>query len=265
MPDEPNRDLVDRITDFLHYQKEVYGHFQIPEFKFTGSSNVGSTSPKPDPTTIQSKEQNIVQENPTAQPTDIYERVKQCNSLEELYQICVTADVLRTDLPNTNLVFGVGNPFADLLIIGEAPGQNEDIQKEPFVGRAGQLLNKILAAISFKRSDIYIANILKHRPPNNRDPNPDERHRSLPFLLKQIELIDPKIILCLGRISAQTLLKTNQPMKAMRGKFMRFMDKYDFTVTYHPAALLRNPQWKRGTWEDVQMVRKRYDELGGKP
>ena len=292
MSDSPEggsqRDLADRIIDFLEYQKEVYGAFAEPPapsleaVQPTDSvilNNAGDITPQPSTQSAQNVEKKVssgsltqpqtaqpkenVPDNP--QPSDIYDQVAACQTLDELYQVCLTADILRTDLENTNLVFGVGNPNADLLIIGEAPGQNEDIQKEPFVGRAGQLLNKILAAINFQRSDIYIANILKHRPPNNRDPQPAERKRSLPFLLKQIELINPKVILCLGRISAQTLLDTKQPMKNMRSKFVRFMDRYDLTVTYHPAALLRNPNWKRGTWEDVQMLRARYDELGGKP
>ena len=184
-------------------------------------------------------------------------------TLEELFEICLTADVLRTDLADTRLVFGTGNPNADLMLIGEAPGLQEDKQGEPFVGKAGQLLNKILAAISFRREDVYIANILKHRPPNNRDPLPEERDRSLPYLYRQIELIQPKLILCLGRISAQTLLNTSEPMKNLRSRFHPFHNGIELLVTFHPAALLRNPAWKRDTWEDVQLLRKRYDELAG--
>lgn len=188
----------------------------------------------------------------------------QIMDLEGLRVFCETYEPLRTDLEGTNLVFGVGNPNADLLLIGEAPGEQEDKQGEPFVGRAGQLLNKILEAIGFTRDDVYIANILKHRPPNNRDPLPEERERSLPVLMKQIELINPKLILCLGRISAQTLLRSNDAMKDMRGKFHPWHG-YELTVTYHPAALLRNPAWKHDTWADVKMVRARYNELGCKP
>ena len=184
-------------------------------------------------------------------------------TLEELFEICLTADVLRTDLADTRLVFGTGNPNADLMLIGEAPGLQEDKQGEPFVGKAGQLLNKILAAISFRREDVYIANILKHRPPNNRDPLPEERDRSLPYLYRQIELIQPKLILCLGRISVQTLLNTSEPMKNLRSRFHPFHNGIELLVTFHPAALLRNPAWKRDTWEDVQLLRKRYDELAG--
>jgi DNA polymerase len=177
----------------------------------------------------------------------------------------VSFDALKTDLKNTNLVFGVGNPEADLMLIGEAPGEQEDLQSEPFVGKAGQLLNKILEAIQFRREDVYIANILKHRPPNNRDPLPEERERSLPVLLRQIELIQPKIILCLGRVSAQTLLHSTATMKDLRGVFHPWKDGIELAVTYHPAALLRNPEWKKDTWDDVRMLRKRYDEIGAKP
>jgi DNA polymerase len=148
------------------------------------------------------------------------------------------------------------------MVIGEAPGYNEDLQGEPFVGEAGQLLDKIIGAINFGRNDIYIANILKHRPPNNRDPKNEERQRSLPYLLRQIELVDPKLILCVGRISATTLLGKDTSLSKLRGKFHSFHGR-ELMATYHPAALLRNPKWKRPTWEDVQKLRKRYDELNG--
>lgn len=196
---------------------------------------------------------------------DVYHRIGQCSSLGELRQLCAQAEVLQTDLPDTNLVFGVGNSEADLMLIGEAPGAEEDKQGEPFVGPAGQLLNDILAAIDFEREDVYIANILKHRPPNNRNPLPEERERSLPFLLKQIELIQPKLILCLGKTAAQTLLENNDSLSSMRGRFHPFRGSYELLATYHPAALLRHEKWKRPTWEDVQMLRRRYDELDCEP
>ncbi len=162
----------------------------------------------------------------------------------------------------TKFVFGVGNPHADVLFIGEAPGRDEDLKGEPFVGRAGQLLDKILAAIHFKRSDVYIANILKCRPPENRDPLPEEAATCLPYLLQQIKLIQPKIICCLGRVAAQILLDTKQPLGKMRGSFMDFYGM-KLMVTYHPAALLRNPAYKAETWEDVKRLRREYDTLLG--
>ncbi len=157
-------------------------------------------------------------------------------------------------------VFGVGNPKAEIVLIGEAPGADEDAKGEPFVGRAGLLLNKILEAIHFKREDVYICNILKCRPPNNRDPLPEEVQQCEPYLWKQLEIIKPKIILCLGRISAQVLLKTADSLTKLRENVHDYRG-IPLLVTYHPAALLRNPNWKRPTWEDVQKLRKMYDEM----
>ena len=159
-------------------------------------------------------------------------------------------------------MFGVGNPNAEVVLIGEAPGADEDAQGEPFVGRAGQLLNKILEAIHFKREEVYICNILKCRPPNNRDPLPEEVEQCEPYLWKQLELIKPKIILCLGRISAQVLLKTTDTLTKLRESVHDYRG-IPLIVTYHPAALLRNPNWKRPAWEDVQKLRKMYDEMKG--
>jgi DNA polymerase len=157
-----------------------------------------------------------------------------------------------------NFVFGVGNPDAKLVLIGEAPGADEDEQGEPFVGRAGQLLNKILAAVQLRREDVYICNILKCRPPNNRDPLPDEVEACEPFLKKQLEIINPKLVLCLGRIAAQTLLKTNATLSELRNNIYVYQG-IKVLVTFHPAALLRNPNWKRPAWEDVQKMKKMYD------
>jgi len=159
-----------------------------------------------------------------------------------------------------NFVFGVGNPKAKLVLIGEAPGADEDEQGEPFVGRAGQLLNKILAAVQLRREDVYICNILKCRPPNNRDPLPDEAEACEPFLKKQLEVINPKLILCLGRIAGQTLLKTNASLSELRNNVYVYQG-IKVLVTFHPAALLRNPGWKKPTWDDIQKMRKMYDEL----
>ncbi len=181
-------------------------------------------------------------------------------SLEELNsQIC---DCQKCALGGTriNFVFGVGNPNAEVVAVGEAPGADEDEQGEPFVGRAGQLLNKILEAIHFKRDEVYICNILKCRPPNNREPSPEEIALCEPYLWKQLELLKPKMILCLGRTAGQALLKTNDSLAALRGKFFDYRG-IKLMVTYHPAALLRNPNWKKPAWEDVQLFRKTYDEM----
>ncbi len=156
-----------------------------------------------------------------------------------------------------NFVFGVGSPDADLLFIGEAPGQQEDEQGEPFVGRAGKLLDKILAAIHLKREDVFIANVLKCRPPNNRDPKPDEIEACEPYLVQQIQMIQPKVIIALGRIAANTLLKESLALRDMRDKTWNYHGT-DLVVTYHPAALLRNQRLKRPTWEDFQRIQKKY-------
>ena len=155
----------------------------------------------------------------------------------------------------TQTVFGVGNVNAQWMIIGEAPGAEEDKQGEPFVGRAGQLLNAMLAAIGLKREEVFIANILKCRPPKNRDPKPDEAAACAPFLQQQIALVQPRIILALGRIAAQNLLHSDTPIGRMRGQRYEYPDpKVPVVVTYHPAYLLRSPTEKRKAWEDLQMA-----------
>ena len=182
-------------------------------------------------------------------------------TLADFYQEIKNCKKCHLGKTRTNFVFGVGNPNAKVMFIGEAPGREEDLQGEPFVGKAGQLLDKILAAINFTRDEVYIANILKCRPPENRDPLPDEIQMCEPYLLEQIKIIQPKIICALGRISAQALLKTNLSLGQLRGKIHDY-DGIKFLVTYHPAALLRYPQYKRATWEDVKLLRKEYDDLG---
>ena len=158
----------------------------------------------------------------------------------------------------TNPVPGVGNPKADFMCVGEAPGANEDAQGVPFVGPAGQLLTKILEAINLSRDDVFIANVLKHRPPGNRNPLPEEVVSCSPYLVRQIELVKPKVLLALGTFAAQTLLETKQTIGKLRGQIHRYYG-VPLIVTYHPAALLRNPAWKRPTWEDVQLARRILD------
>ena len=155
----------------------------------------------------------------------------------------------------TNIVFGVGNPNADLMFVGEAPGADEDEQGEPFVGRAGQLLTKIIEAMGFERSDVYIANILKCRPPNNRPPEPDEVATCEPFLFKQIDSIKPKVIVALGTHAAHTLLKIDTPISKIRGQVLDYRGDVKVVPTFHPAYLLRSPDRKRDVWEDMKKVR----------
>jgi uracil-DNA glycosylase family 4 len=164
----------------------------------------------------------------------------------------------------TNPVPGEGSSSANLMIVGEAPGATEDETGRPFVGAAGQLLTKILAAVDLKREDTFICNVLKHRPPGNRNPMPDEVTACSPYLLRQVELIRPKAILALGMFAAQTLLQTKLAIGKLRGQVHRFHG-VPLIVTYHPAALLRNPSWKRPTWEDVQLVRRILDRSVAQP
>lgn len=156
------------------------------------------------------------------------------------------------------IVFGVGNPRADLMFIGEAPGADEDEQGEPFVGRAGQLLNNMIKAMGLRREDVYIANIIKCRPPGNRTPERDECETCSPFLMRQIQVINPKAIVALGAVAAKTLLAINAPMSELRGRWYDFRGT-KLAVTYHPAFLLRDPRQKKEAWKDLQMVMK---ELG---
>lgn len=157
------------------------------------------------------------------------------------------------------IVFGVGNPHAELMFVGEAPGYDEDVQGEPFVGRAGQLLTRIIEAIDFRREEVYIANILKCRPPENRNPEPDEIEVCEPFLFKQIEAIKPRILVALGKYAAQTLLKTTEPISRIRGKFVDFHGIL-LLPTFHPSYLLRNPSAKRFVWEDMKKVRDKLKQ-----
>ena len=158
-------------------------------------------------------------------------------------------------LGRKQIVFGVGNPNADLMFVGEAPGADEDIQGEPFVGRAGQLLTKIIEAIGMKREDVYIANVIKCRPPGNRNPEPDEVEQCEPFLFRQIDTIKPKVIVALGKFAAQCLLRSSDPITRLRGREYKYRDAI-LMPTYHPAYLLRTPSAKREVWEDMKRVRE---------
>lgn len=157
------------------------------------------------------------------------------------------------------VVFGDGDADADLMFVGEGPGYNEDRQGLPFVGRAGQLLNRIIQAIDLRREDVYITNVVKCRPPNNRDPQPDETGACRSFLDRQIELIAPRVVVALGRVAAQQLLQTRDSLGRLRGRW-HDVAGVPVRVTYHPAFLLRDPSYKRATWEDMQLVRDRLLE-----
>lgn len=177
--------------------------------------------------------------------------------LKDFVSTC-TACELHTG--RTQTVFGVGDQQADLMIVGEAPGADEDRQGEPFVGRAGQLLNEMLKAIGLQRQTVYIANILKCRPPENRDPKPEEAEKCVAYLYRQIELLQPKLIVAVGRIAAQRLLKTDAALSKLRNKVHALpITGTPFIVTYHPAYLLRSPLEKRKAWADLLFVKKVLD------
>ena len=158
-------------------------------------------------------------------------------------------------LGRRHIVFGVGNPHADLMFVGEAPGADEDIQGEPFVGRAGQLLTKIIEAIGLKREQVYIANVIKCRPPQNRNPEQDEVETCEPFLFQQIDIVKPRVVVALGAFAARTLLRTLDPITRLRGRVYDYRGA-SLVPTFHPAYLLRNPASKRDVWEDMKVVRQ---------
>ena len=179
------------------------------------------------------------------------EKIAALKKLEEHVKECTKCELCKN---RTNVVFGVGNPDADLMFVGEAPGYYEDVQGEPFVGKAGQLLTKIIESIGMKRGDVYIANILKCRPPDNRNPSANEIVMCSPHLIRQIEIIRPKIICALGTFALQTLLDTKDTIGKLRGRFFEYQST-KFLATYHPAYLLRNPDDKKKVWADIKKVR----------
>jgi DNA polymerase len=226
-----------------------YGESQIGDWRAalraTGASPESMAKKKTQPAAAK-MEQDIV---PASFAVPAFE------SLDEIAKhvaSCTKCPLYSTAL---NPVPGEGNPNADFMCVGEAPGATEDETGRPFVGAAGQLLTKILEAIGLKREDVFIANVLKHRPPGNRNPAPNEVAACSPYLIRQIELVKPKVILALGTFAAQTLLDTKTPIGKLRGSVHAYHG-VPLVVTYHPAALLRNPAWKRPTWEDVQLAHR---------
>lgn len=176
---------------------------------------------------------------------------------ERLAQAVAACTACPLHQTRTQAVFGVGDRHAAWMLIGEAPGEQEDLEGEPFIGRAGHLLNEMLRALQLRREEVYITNILKSRPPGNRDPRPEEVAACEPFLKRQIALVQPKIILAVGRIAAQNLLKTDAPLSRLRGKVHHYA-AIPLVVVYHPAYLLRNPAAKRQAWEDLKLALRVY-------
>ena len=252
--DDPrNKSLKKALIEHIKWQQELgINSLCLPDLKDklkkTEFNGIGSAKA-------------IVQKlspKPSARPDKVKVET-QIKSLEAHYQQIHNCTQCILHKTRKNFVYGVGNPHAKVVFIGEAPGADEDLQGEPFVGAAGQLLNKILAAINLNREEIYICNILKCRPPDNRDPLPNEIEKCESFLLSQLDFIKPQIICALGRISAQTLLKTKQSLTVLREKIHDYHG-LKLIATYHPAALLRYPKYKRQTWEDMKLLRKILDE-----
>ncbi|HEY5123947.1 MAG TPA: uracil-DNA glycosylase [Ignavibacteria bacterium] len=260
-------EILKNTVDYLKFQRD-YGNLYFYDEKIVVSDNdnlIFKTETTNETVKPKKSEASFVKEsNNSVKSAELWQKAKNIDELNSL--ICNCKKCILGNLRN-NFVFGTGNPEARVVVVGEAPGGDEDREGKPFVGRAGKKLTEILAAIKFAREDVFICNILKCRPPDNRNPLPDEIQKCEPYLFKQLELIKPSLILALGTFAAQTLLKTSLPLGKLRGTFHDFEingNKIKLLVTFHPAALLRNPNWRRPTWEDVQMFRKEYDLIYSK-
>lgn len=246
-PGVPHLDLQNELTARLRFYREL----GIYDFYRRGEQSLAPEKSIEDEPLISAGEpQQMMPESSISQTADpsralqlIREDIGDCTR-------CVLHKQGRKQI-----VFGTGNPDADIMFIGEAPGADEDEQGVPFVGRAGQLLNNMIAAMGIRREEVYIANIIKCRPPGNRTPERDECETCSPFLMRQIEAVSPKIIVALGAVAAKTLLGVNDAMGNLRGRIYDFKNT-KLAVTYHPAYLLRDPRQKKETWKDLQMVMK---------
>ncbi len=250
-----------KIIEALKDQRSIFGDDLFEEK--TMSVKPKSAAIKEYAVKAPTKNNTVVKE-PAANSTSLFKDKKEdwdkADSLEQLNKMICNCTKCILHKGRNKFVFGSGNPNADVMVIGEGPGAEEDKQGLPFVGRAGQLLTDILKAIKFSREEVYIGNIVKCRPPDNRTPLPEEMETCLPYLKKQIELIQPKLILCLGLTAAKGLLKKKDSLTSMRGQVFEY-EGIKTMVTFHPAALLRNPNWKKDCWVDVQKFRKLYDEM----
>ncbi len=243
----PKETVLNKVENYLQYQKERGDKFVLkPSTAPPKKVKVDNINIIPKPAIIQ----NI--------PSKLGDW-QNATTLAELKLAIYECKECPLGNQRNKFVFGEGNPNADIMIIGEAPGRDEDLQGMPFVGRAGQLLTKILESIGFNREDVFIGNICKCRPPENRQPETGEVDKCEPYLKKQIELINPTFILSLGLTSINTLLKTKNKMADIRGQVLDYQGK-KLLVTYHPAALLRNPNWKRFVWEDMKNLKTLYEE-----
>jgi len=251
-----------KILEALKDQREIFGD-DLFEEKIVSAKLKTVSAAKKYPVKESDKKITVVKEQ-TKNSTSLFNGIKEdwekAASLEQLNKMICNCTKCVLHKGRNNFVFGSGNPNAKVMVIGEGPGVEEDKQGLPFVGRAGQLLTDILKAIKFSREEVYIGNIVKCRPPDNRTPLPNEMDTCLPYLKKQIELIKPKLILCLGLTAAKGLLKKKDSLTSMRGQVFEY-EGIKTMVTFHPAALLRNPNWKKDCWVDVQKFRKLYDEI----
>jgi len=234
-------DTIEQVRNFLQNYSRVWGNqlyleHELAEQEIVKPEQSGKKAIIPTKTT----QQGISQKSPELQK--YFLEIKDCTK-------CALAST------RNNLVFGFGNPKARLVFIGEAPGKDEDEQGIPFVGRAGKILDKMLYAIGLTREEIYIANMLKCRPPQNRDPLPDEIIKCESYLHHQLSLIKPKILVALGRVAGQNLLKRESSLSALREQVHSYKET-PLIVTYHPAALLRNPRWKQNSWQDFKKIKK---------
>ncbi len=253
--------LMAKAKKYVEQQKDLFGDTRYVDTQAATARAAQQAIPIIDQ---QKVEEPVQGESAAESPGDIllpgepagWREAPSLEVMEQLLQDCRKCRLWET---RTKFVFGTGNPHADIMVIGEAPGADEDASGKPFVGRAGQLLTKILAAINLSRDEVFIANIIKSRPPGNRRPQADEVDACEPYLFKQMELIKPKFILALGLTSVNTLLRSDHRMGDIRGKQLEYRGA-TLIATYHPAALLRNPQWKAATWEDVKLLRRLYDE-----
>ncbi len=238
-----NQGWIPLVDDLLEYLQEIgFEELYLPQ----GTSLAGASRPQ-EQASLEVHSENAEDRK---------------SRLAELARESQTCSLCNLSQRRQKVVFGSGDSDADLMFIGEGPGAEEDRQGLPFVGRAGELLTKIIQAIGFERETVYIANIVKCRPPGNRDPQPEEVASCRRYLEQQIDLIEPKVIVLLGRVAAQTLLGNDLTLGRMRGEWYRVRG-VETRVTYHPAALLRNASLKRPTWEDMQVVRDRLAEVTG--
>jgi uracil-DNA glycosylase len=248
------------LTDRIRYYNDlgIYDFYRRPDPLGQSAGEAGACSPeKADSSPLKRFGMTAVDENgemkTKAQASEAVDPVSSLRMIREDIGDCTRCPLHAQG--RKQIVFGVGNPHADLMFIGEAPGADEDEQGEPFVGRAGQLLNNMIKAMGIRREDVYIANIIKCRPPGNRTPERDECETCSPFLMRQIDVIAPKVLVALGAVAAKTLLAVNAPMSQLRGRWFDFRGR-KLAVTYHPAFLLRDPRQKKETWKDLQMVMK---------